>query len=967
MISNREQTLKLIAAADQGNLDGVIDALENGADIDGKFEGELSTSNYSALHIAAWKGHEYIVRYLLSKKANIDNPSIGNPKFSGTTPVFLAAQEGHHRIVKLLLAHQANFYTWRGNLETPLMATAKGGHSETVKILLENDKFAERFDSSNNSALLYAVHNAVYKKNPECVEMIVNRLLDEHKHDPQKICGYLMTHDTLKVCLMELSAKGANCSRIFKSLFKLVIFLHDYPAFRDKLAEMIPPGKNMRYKKYANDILDYIKSLPVIKRRRCCGVFLASPVMNQWHDKDACPRFKDDIRKILKAANDDLNSVLESTDKIFLKKKLYEAAKNGDVELAAECLAKDISADDVASVLYHLPIYIAVHNGHAAMVDFLIRNKANKFHKPSTWTEVDATISEVAVDSGHVNVLKVLDKHGALPNSDRSLAFRALSSGQIEAAIFCFDRGYFYPVKIENITPTFNVLNLAMYGGYIDFLNYMVDQICTWPLEKAKQFLIEHDLQNCIKRSIVECHDSFMPLMRLIDHLYASGASKQFINQFVPDSSFFATNKKYKRQMLDKARELPLEERKLYLQSLLDPEHFYGKLARKSHGFTKVDEDMLRRVAEMAAEVDKRLAEKKEKKKNLEGRLYAAASAGLIEVMKQDIENGVDPNCSTENTYAHPILVATVNGHLNAVELLLDNGVDINFRIPDYNHKWYHKTPLRVAAEFGQLHIVRYLLSKGADVNFGDRLEESPLMAAAFEGNDSIVNLLLENKADVLHVSSKLNVSALSRAAGNYHANIVKIVADHMIKHCSASQIYQHLCAQPRLTMESWKYYPDETRAELMRLFSYLKNNGYSDEKLTALLPAGVVIPVVEIVPPVIKAAQAEPAAPAPQAVAVVSEPKPELPAPAIPQQSAIELAFSSNHQLNLPAPMLPLTVLELAFTSVNIPINLPPPMQPETPKLLAETSRLFTPVNESSPAPQQKAAKKTPVMLRSS
>lgn len=418
--------------------------------------------------------------------------------------------------------------------------------------------------------------------------------------------------------------------------------------------------------------------------------------------------------------------------------------------------------------------------------------------------------------------------------------------------------------------------------------------------------------------------------------------------------------------MLDKARELPLEERKLYLASLLDPEHFYGKLIRKKQWFTIIDDNILGKVAEMAAEVDKRLAAKKEKKKNLENRIYAAASAGLIEVLKRDIENGVDPNCSTENTYAYPILVAIVNGHLNAVELLLDNGVDINFRIPDYNHKWYHKTPLRVAAEFGQLHIVRYLLSKGADVNFGDRLEESPLMAAAFEGNDSIVNLLLENKADVLHVSSMLNVSALSRAAGNYHANIVKIVADHMIKHCSASQIYQHLCAQPRLTMESWKYYPDETRAELMRLFSYLKNNGYSDEKLTALLPAGVVIPVMKSEPPVIEAAQAEPVAvaAAPQVVAVTSEPKPELPAPVAPQQSAIELAFSSNDHLNLPEPMLPLTVLELAFTSVNIPINLPPPMQPETPKLLAETSRLFTPVNESSPAPQQKAVKKTAVRV---
>lgn len=551
MISNREQTLKLIDAANQGNLDDVIDALENGADIDGKFEGELSTSNYSALHVAAWKGHEYIVRYLLSKKANIDNPSIGNPTFSGTTPVFLAAQEGHHRIVKLLLAHQANFYRWRGNLETPLMAAAKGGHSETVKILLENGADAERFDSSNNSALLYAVHNAVYKKNPECVEMIVNHLLDKHKNDPTKLWVYLITHDTLKVCLMELSAKGVYCSRIFKALFKLVIFLHDYPYYRDKLTEMIPPGKHMRYKKYANDILDYIKSLPVIKRIGFCEAFLASPVMKQWHDKDTNPKFKDDISKILKAANHDLDSVRASTDKKFLKKKLYEAAERGEVELADECLKKGISADDTPGILYDLPIYIAVYNGRAAMVDYLIRKDADSYHKRKGWSELsskeDGTLAEVAAVRGHVKVLKVLELHYAIVNATASLAYLALSRGQVEAAKYCFDGGHFYPVSPNHSPTTYNVLFLAMSRGDIDFLNYMIDQICTWPLDKTKRFIVEHDLRSCIKSSIVECSDSFMPLMRLIDHLYASGASKEFINQFVPDTSYNAINNKYKK------------------------------------------------------------------------------------------------------------------------------------------------------------------------------------------------------------------------------------------------------------------------------------------------------------------------------------------------------------------------------------------------------------------------------------
>lgn len=45
--------------------------------------------------------------------------------------------------------------------------------------------------------------------------------------------------------------------------------------------------------------------------------------------------------------------------------------------------------------------------------------------------------------------------------------------------------------------------------------------------------------------------------------------------------------------------------------------------------------------------------------------------------------------------------------------------------------------------------MVSLLLSKGADVNVQDKLGRTPAMIAAELGNDAILSLLIENKADL--------------------------------------------------------------------------------------------------------------------------------------------------------------------------------------------------------------------------
>jgi hypothetical protein len=81
---------------------------------------------------------------------------------------------------------------------------------------------------------------------------------------------------------------------------------------------------------------------------------------------------------------------------------------------------------------------------------------------------------------------------------------------------------------------------------------------------------------------------------------------------------------------------------------------------------------------------------------------------------------------------------------LEMLEILIDNGADINVRDP---HGW---APIHKAAERGQKEIAKMLIGKGADVNLINRDGGSPLhFAAEHADNSEMIELLIANGADV--------------------------------------------------------------------------------------------------------------------------------------------------------------------------------------------------------------------------
>jgi len=119
-----------------------------------------------------------------------------------------------------------------------------------------------------------------------------------------------------------------------------------------------------------------------------------------------------------------------------------------------------------------------------------------------------------------------------------------------------------------------------------------------------------------------------------------------------------------------------------------------------------------------------------------------------------------------------PLNLATYNGHLEVVKLLLDNGADLAVRDK------YGATSLNCASANGHLEVVKLLLDKGADISVRDKYEATPLNCASANGHLEVVRLLLDKGADI-SVRDKYGATSLNCASANSHLEVVRLLLNN--------------------------------------------------------------------------------------------------------------------------------------------------------------------------------------------
>jgi len=149
--------------------------------------------------------------------------------------------------------------------------------------------------------------------------------------------------------------------------------------------------------------------------------------------------------------------------------------------------------------------------------------------------------------------------------------------------------------------------------------------------------------------------------------------------------------------------------------------------------------------------------------------LFAAADSGCEDLARKLIGEGASVE-ARDARGAMPLTHAAREGRLKLVALFLASGAPINARNVDGGEE-------RGAAEHQKPSTVTLLLAKDADPNLTGRSGLTALIAAAFAGNDRIVEELMAHGADP-NVRDTTGKAAMTYAAARGFDNIVRRLLD---------------------------------------------------------------------------------------------------------------------------------------------------------------------------------------------
>ena len=142
-----EETTALHIAAERGQQELVKVLIEKGLEIDAKDQFERT-----ALHRTAKAGHREVVKDLLGKGAD---PNVQDQ--NGQTALHIAAASGHREVVKDLLEKGADPNAKNRWGSTALHIAARAGQREMVKLLLGKGADPNAKDEDGKTALHYAI------------------------------------------------------------------------------------------------------------------------------------------------------------------------------------------------------------------------------------------------------------------------------------------------------------------------------------------------------------------------------------------------------------------------------------------------------------------------------------------------------------------------------------------------------------------------------------------------------------------------------------------------------------------------------------------------------------------------------------------------------------------------------------------------------------------------------------------
>ena len=157
--------------------------------------------------------------------------------------------------------------------------------------------------------------------------------------------------------------------------------------------------------------------------------------------------------------------------------------------------------------------------------------------------------------------------------------------------------------------------------------------------------------------------------------------------------------------------------------------------------------------------------------------LIQAIKYKQTDIINYLLENNADVNLKEELTGFTPLMASLHD--ITITELLIEKGADIEAKDDDGINA------LVYASTYNNEEMVKFLLEKGADANTVCEIENehtdiasTPLMNAAYRGNTNIINMLLENGADI-NYTTDFGMTALMMAASFNQFEAAKVLLEN--------------------------------------------------------------------------------------------------------------------------------------------------------------------------------------------
>jgi ankyrin repeat protein len=149
----------------------------------------------------------------------------------------------------------------------------------------------------------------------------------------------------------------------------------------------------------------------------------------------------------------------------------------------------------------------------------------------------------------------------------------------------------------------------------------------------------------------------------------------------------------------------------------------------------------------------------------------SSGAPGYLHALDLLLEEGVDVQLQDiDGATALGLLLAT--GNISAFDVLFRHGLDA-----DYRRASGEETLLISAAWTGQFELVGFFLDQGADINAKMEKGETALISAAYRGYLDVIKILLDKGADI-NAQVEGGETALTYAIRNHHTAVMSLLLE---------------------------------------------------------------------------------------------------------------------------------------------------------------------------------------------